>query len=71
MPEHGERPKGTLTVYDRKGNSIYVEEDFHAGHDKMPAGVAISAGGTVIVEPKTGEVLARWDPWNVLGSKDD
>ena len=67
--KHGDRPVGTLIVYDRQGAEIHKAEDFTAGRDKMPAGISLTAGASVVLDPRTGEVLKRWDPWNVLGSK--
>jgi hypothetical protein len=65
-PKHlGERQGvvGTYRAFDAKGRVLWECENFTAGKDKAPAGVSMSMSSMQIVDPESGEVLVKWNPW--------
>lgn len=69
-PEHAPSrgSLGTYVAYGKDGVEIWRREDFAMGMDQVPTGISITMGAGVIVDPKTGERLHAWDPWDVLAS---
>ena len=54
-------------IYDKKGNVLKDWPSFIIGRDTVGHGLSMSMGAAVFVDPKTGELVRKWDPWNVLG----
>lgn len=57
---------GIYIAYDGSGNELCRVEDFVVGRDKAPGGVSFAMKAMKIVDSKSGEVIARWNPWGVL-----
>lgn len=57
---------GRYVAFDKDGNEIWRKDDFVIGHDTIPEGLSIGMKAMRIVDPKTGAVLKKWDPWDVL-----
>jgi len=57
---------GTYIAYDKKGVEFWRREGFRAGRDTIPAGISLSMGAMQIVDPASGVVLGKWNPWNVI-----
>lgn len=61
---------GTYTAYAKSdGRVIYTKENFLEHHDKVPMGISMTMGAAHLVDPKSGEVLFAWDPWDILKKK--
>ena len=57
---------GTYIAYGPDGNEIWKMEGFHIGYDSVPTGISIGMKAGRIVDPKSGERIAQWNPWNLL-----
>lgn len=57
---------GVYIAYDGDGNELWRKDDFTVGRDKAPGGVLFAMKAMKIIDPKSGEVIARWNPWGVL-----
>lgn len=66
-PEIPDAPVGTLIAFDRRGEELWRMDDFKVGTDKVPYGVSLGMGASVLLDPATGEVKRTWNPWGVLG----
>jgi hypothetical protein len=57
---------GTYIAYNAAGDEIWRKEDFVIGKDEVPRGLSIGMKAMTIVNPKSGEILKRWNPWHVI-----
>lgn len=57
--------RGVYIAYDKKGEEIWRKDDFEAGRDSVPTGISIVMGAGEIIDPSSGEVVHRWNPWSV------
>jgi len=54
---------GTYVAYDGSGNELWRRDEFEIGRDKVPSGIALAMKSMTIVDPATGDVISKWDPW--------
>jgi len=57
----------TVVAYDRAGTEIRRLEGFRVGHDGVGHALSMVMGAALFVDPASGEVVRRWNPWGVLG----
>ena len=57
----------TLVAYDRAGTEIRRLENFRMGADSVGHALSMVMGAALFVDPSSGEVVRRWNPWGVLG----
>ena len=57
---------GVYIAYDIDGKEIWRKDDYEIGHDQVPTGISICMKAMKIVNPKSGEVLKQWNPWDVV-----
>lgn len=64
--QHREEVTGTFVGYARDGSEIFRKEEWRDGVDQVSHGLSIGLGATQIIDPKSGEILHQWNPWDVL-----
>jgi hypothetical protein len=52
-------------VYDKSGQ-VMVQQPFTIGRDQMGHGRSMAMGAVRFVDPKTGKMVQKWDPWGIL-----
>lgn len=52
--------------YDKAGGLLRDWPGFVIGRDRVGHGLSMAMGAAVFVDPRTGELVRRWDPWGVL-----
>lgn len=58
---------GTYVAYARSdGREIWRKEGFVRHRDQVPMGVSITMGAGVLLDPRTGESIFKWNPWGIL-----
>lgn len=60
------RVVGVYVGYDGDGVEVYRDESYEIGLTTIPYGLSISMKAMKILDPKTGEVLKSWNPWDVV-----
>ena len=53
-------------VYDKTG-AVMAEREFVLGRDVMGHGRSMAMGAVRFVDPVSGELVRKWDPWGLLG----
>lgn len=53
--------------YDKTGGLLREWPEFVIGADSVGHGMSMAMGAAVFVDPATGELVRKWDPWGVLG----
>lgn len=58
---------GTYQAYGPDGEVFWVRDGFRIGHDQVPLGASIGMVAGTVTDPKTGEIIHKWDPHHTLG----
>ena len=53
-------------LYDKSGVVLREWPGFVIGADQVGHGLSMAMGAVVFVDPGTGELVRKWDPWGVL-----
>ena len=52
--------------YDKAGFPLREWPGFVVGKDAVGHGLSMAMGAARFVDPKSGELVRKWDPWGVL-----
>lgn len=58
-------------LFDKRGGVLREWPGFVIGADSVGHGLSMSMGAAVFVDPKSGELVRKWDPWGVLAVTND
>ena len=58
----------TAVVYAKQGGIMRELKGFVIGKDKVGHSLSMTMGAVRFVDPSTGEVVRKWDPWGLLDS---
>lgn len=67
-----QRPDGPEHVvvdarfYDKAGGVLREWPGFVIGADSVGHGLSMAIGAARFVDPRSGELVRKWDPWNLL-----
>ena len=53
-------------VYAKQGGILRELPGFVIGKDKVGHGLSMSMGAARFIDPATGELVRKWDPWHLL-----
>ena len=70
-PKHVERAEVEHRVvlavfYDKAGFPLREWPGFVVGKDAVGHGLSMAMGAARFVDPRSGELVRKWDPWGVL-----
>lgn len=54
-------------MYGPGGEVLWEREGFVLGQDSVPRRLSLVMVAMQVVDPVSGERLAKWNPWGVLG----
>lgn len=58
---------GTCRVYSSEGEVLWEREGFEVGRDRVPRRLSLVMAAMQVVDPGSGDRVARWDPRRMLG----